>query len=78
MVKKGFKNVVMNAQSQKGGVLEVRVNSIDGPLLAEVKVASGNWKTIKKKMSKIQSGVQHLFVVSRSVNPVSVDWLSFE
>ena len=39
---------------------------------------SGNWKTIKKKMSKIQSGVQHLFVVSRSVNPVSVDWLSFE
>ena len=69
----------MNAQSQKGGVLEIRVNSIEGPIVAEVQVGPGkNWKTINKKVSKVQTGVQHLFVVSKTGNPVSVDWLSFQ
>ena len=77
--KKGFKNIVMNAQWQKGGVLEIRVNSIEGPIVAEVQVGPGkNWKTINKKVLKVQTGVQHLFVISKTGSPVAVDWLSFQ
>jgi GH43 family beta-xylosidase len=77
--KKAFKNIVINAQSEKGGVLQIRVNSINGPLLAEVAIAPGNnWLTTKKALAKFQSGVQHLFVVSKTSSPVAVDWLSFE
>jgi hypothetical protein len=77
--KKGFKNIIVNAVSEMGGLLQVRVNSIDGPLLAEVKVAPGDkWINIKKKVSTVQTGMKHLFVVSKRDAPVAIDWLSFE
>jgi hypothetical protein len=76
---KAFKNILVNAQSEKGAVLEIRVNSINGPLLSEVKIAPGNnWVTTKKAVSTFQKGVQHLFVVSKTSFPVAVDWVSFE
>jgi hypothetical protein len=77
--KKGFKNIVVNARSETGGSLEIRVNSLTGPLLAEVKIAPGsNWTITKKAVSRGQNGVQHLFVVSKTSSPVAVDWVSFE
>lgn len=77
--KKTIKNIVVNAQSEKGGTLQVRINSIDGPLLSEIKIPAGNtWAATKKTISTMQSGVNHLFVISKAENPVAVDWLSFE
>lgn len=77
--KKKLKNVSVNAQSEKGGVLQVRINSIDGPLLSEISVAPGTKFTIiKKALTRSPKGVQHLFVVSKSDSPIEVDWLRFE
>ncbi|OSZ77009.1 alpha-N-arabinofuranosidase [Chitinophagaceae bacterium IBVUCB2] len=77
--KKSAKAVTINAQSEKGGIIQLRVNSVNGPLLAEVKIAGGNnWITTKKTISKSQNGVQHLFVVSKTDSPVAIDWVSFE
>jgi hypothetical protein len=77
--KKILKTVTVNAQSEKGGTIQLRLNSVNGPLLAEVKVPPGNnWVASKKAISKFQNGVQHLFAVSQTNSPVSVDWVSFE
>jgi hypothetical protein len=77
--KKKLKNIIINAQSGKGGVLQVRVNSADGPLLSEVSIAPGsNWITVKKALTRFEKGVQHLFIVSKTDSPIAVDWISFE
>ncbi len=77
--KKALKNITINAQSEKGGTIQIRVNSITGPLLAEIKIAPGNnWAITKKAISKSQNGVQHLFVISKTDSPVAIDWVSFE
>jgi hypothetical protein len=77
--KKKVKNVAVHAQSEKGGVLQIRINSIDGPLLSEVNVAPGSkWATTGKALTRSPYGVKHLFVVSKSDSPVEVDWVRFE
>lgn len=77
--KKNLKTVTVNALSEKGGTIQLRLNSVNGPLLAEVNIAPGNnWVPIKKAISKFQNGVQHLFVVSKTDSPVAIDWVSFE
>jgi GH43 family beta-xylosidase len=77
--KKSLKAITLNAQSEKGGTIQLRLNSINGPLLAEVKIAPGNtWVATKKTISTSQNGVQHLFVVSKTDSPVAIDWVSFE
>lgn len=76
--KKNLKNIIVNAQSEKGAVLQIHINSIDGPLLAELKIPPGkSWTITKKTLAKFHPGVQHLFIVSKSDSPVAVDWLSF-
>jgi GH43 family beta-xylosidase len=77
--KKKVKNVSVQARSERGGVLQVRVNSMDGPLLSEITVAPGSkWVTVTKALTSYRAGVQHLFVLSKSESPVEVDWLRFE
>jgi Carbohydrate binding module (family 6)/Glycosyl hydrolases family 43 len=77
--KKILKTVTVNAQSEKGGTIQLRLNSVNGPLLAEVNIPPGNnWVTTKKAIAKFQNGVQHLFVVSKTNSSVAIDWVSFE
>jgi hypothetical protein len=76
---KSLKNIVINARSEKQSILEIRVDSKDGPLLSEVKITSGgNWQTTEKAISNSLTGVHHLFVISKGGSTVAVDWVSFE
>ncbi|MBH9796795.1 carbohydrate-binding protein, partial [Clostridioides difficile] len=36
---KPLKSVIVKAVSTEGGILQIRVNSIDGPVIAEVKIS---------------------------------------
>jgi len=77
--KKILKTITVNAQSEKGGTVQLRLNGVNGPLIAEVKVPAGNnWVATKKAISKFQNGVQHLFVIAKTDSPVAIDWVSFE
>ena len=76
---KTLKNIAINAQAEKGGIIQVRLNNINGPLLSEVKIGPGNnWIITKKVLSKFQRGVQHIFVISKTDSPIAIDWVSFE
>lgn len=77
--KKPLKTIYARMLSETGGTLQVHTNSINGPLIAEIKIPKSNdWKVIKSPVIKFQSGVQNLFVVSKSNEPIEVDWIKFE
>jgi Glycosyl hydrolases family 43/Carbohydrate binding module (family 6) len=76
--KKSLRTVTINAQSEKGGIIQLRLNSVNGPLLAEVNIPPGNNWVSAKAVSKSQNGIQNLFVITKTDSPVAIDWVSFE
>lgn len=77
--RKPFKNISVRALTETGGTLQIHLNSINGPTVAEVKIPkSKDWKLIKAPVVKTPSGVQNLFVVLKDNRQVEIDWISFE
>ena len=73
------KSVLVNASSKTDGILEVRLNKFDGPLVAKIKLRKGDgWQLSKAKIAGLPIGVANLIVIPRCENPVSIDWLKFE
>jgi beta-xylosidase len=74
---KKIKKVEVKAKSENGGTFQVRLNGVDGPVIAEVTIPkSTNWSTVEVKVSKLQSGVQNLVLVLED-SPVEIDWIQF-
>ncbi len=74
-----FKWVHVKALSQMGGVIQIRMNNVHGPVIARVEIPAGEeWCNIKVPLWEVQSGVQNIVVLSIDNNPVQVDWISFE
>jgi hypothetical protein len=77
--KKALKNVSLRFVAESGGLLQIHTGSVNGPVIAEIKIPKTNdWKIVKLPMKKFQTGVQNLFVVSKDNNPIEVDWIKFE
>jgi hypothetical protein len=75
---KKAKAVEVKASSANGGTIQVRVDKVDGPVVAEVTVPKGSaMKSVEAKVSKSQKGVHDLFVVLKDT-PVEVDWIKFK
>ena len=75
---KKLKSVRVEALSQTGGILQIRIDKADGILLAEVKIPKGTgWNSVDKRLSKYQKGIHNLVVVLKDNNPVEVDWIRF-
>jgi hypothetical protein len=75
---KKLKSVRVEALSQTGGILQIRIDKADGILLAEVKIPKGTgWNTVDTRLSKYQKGIHNLVVVLKDNNPVEVDWIRF-
>jgi hypothetical protein len=77
--KKNPKSVMVRALSQAGGTLQIRVQDINGPVLAEIPVTAGNeWQVIKASLLQFKPRMQNLFVISKENNRIEIDWTSFE
>ncbi|MDX9904091.1 MAG: family 43 glycosylhydrolase [Bacteroidales bacterium] len=73
-----LKSVKVNASSETGGVIQIRLGSPDGLLLGEVKIPAGNaLGTVDAKMKKYKKGIHNLYVVLKDGNPVNIDWVQF-
>jgi hypothetical protein len=73
-----FSSLEVKAQSENGGTLQIRLDKINGPLVAEVIIPKGkDWKLIDSKVSKLQSGVHNLFIVSKA-SQLELDWIRFK
>lgn len=76
---KKLKSVIVKGFSEKGGVLQIRNKGIEQPVIAEVVIPNGSsWTEIKSPLLKSESGIQNLFITSKSDNPIEVDWIRFE
>jgi hypothetical protein len=77
-VKGKFKSAEVNALSQNGAMLQVRLDKADGPILAEVKIPKGeSWSAIRTEISNVPQGIHNLFLVLSDQNPVEIDWIRF-
>ncbi len=75
---KKLKTVDVKAQSENGGTLQIRLDKVDGPIVAEVTIPKGNdWKIVEARFSKAQKGVHNLFVVLKDT-PAEIDWIRFK
>jgi len=75
---KKLKTVELKAQSANGGTVQIRLDKVDGPVIAEVAIPKGNdWKIVDAKFSKAQKGIHNLFVVLKDT-PVEIDWIRFK
>jgi hypothetical protein len=76
--KKKLSSVRVKASSLSGGMLEIRIDRKDGPLLAEVNIPKGaGWNTIDTRLLKYQKGVHSIFVSLKNSSTVEIDWISF-
>lgn len=76
---KQLKSIIVKAKSEIGGTLEIRINTVNGSVIAEVKIPkSTDWNEIKVPLTKFESNNQNLFIVSKDDNETEVDWIKFE
>lgn len=71
--------VVFNAMASAGGKVELRIDGINGSLLAEINIPESNkMLTSTTEVAKVKPGFHKLFVVLTNDNPVEIDWIRFE
>jgi beta-xylosidase len=74
-----FKTVTVRCVSGAGATIELRANSIKGPVISEIKIPkSSQWSVSRAEVLKFEPGVQNIFVMLKSGGWVEVDWVSFE
>ena len=77
--KSGLKSVNVRSQSAAGGVVEIRADKLDGPVLARIEIGKGTeWNVVNAKVTGAPSGVHDLVVTHDEDDNVDVDWISFE
>jgi hypothetical protein len=73
------KTIQVKANSEKGGVLQIRINDVNGPVLSEVKVPEhAGWQVIEIKLKQFHPGIHNLVAESLSDNAVEIDWITFK
>jgi hypothetical protein len=76
---KRFSTVSVRAVSKTGGVVKIRLNKPEGPVIARAEIPQGSeWKIIKAPVSGVRRGVQNLVISLMGNKPVEVDWIRFE
>ncbi|RXK61561.1 carbohydrate-binding protein [Lacibacter luteus] len=76
---KPLKSVTINARSVDGGILEVRIDNLNGPVIAEIKIPKSNeWKLIEAPVLNYKAGIKNLFVILKNGTQTGTDWISFK
>ena len=70
---------IVRATSPAGGVVELHLDKVDGPLLAEVPIGKSEaWRDSNAKLATSPVGIHNVAAVLRGSQPVHVDWVRFE
>lgn len=70
----------LRVSSAEGGSLEVRLDGLNGPVIAEAKVDAGaaGWRIITVPLRGFVPGMHHLVIISQNDRPIDIDWIRFE
>ena len=73
-----IKSVQIKTMSHNGCTLQILLDKVNGPVVAEIKIPEGtDWNTITTKKLKLQKGIHNLVVMLKDNNSVEVDWIQF-
>jgi hypothetical protein len=73
-----LKTINVKALSATGGSLQIRLDNVNGPVIAFVKVPESNeWEIINSSLSEFQHGIHNLIIQSKN-DDVEIDWVKFE
>jgi hypothetical protein len=76
---KKLKTVSVKTLSPTGGVIDIRIDAIDGSLLAQVDIADNtDWNVVNSTLSESPSGIHDLVVTLKGAKTVEIDWIKFE
>jgi hypothetical protein len=76
---KGLKSVNVRSVSPMGGSIEIRLDRVNGPVLAKVEIGRGSeWNVANSKLAGIPAGVHDLVVTLSEKNTIDLDWISFQ
>ncbi|MFC1569010.1 family 43 glycosylhydrolase [bacterium] len=74
-----LKSVNVKVSSITGSVIHVKIDQLDGPVIAKVKIPkSQEWSFQKSKLKNIPAGIHNLFVVLEKPKSVEIDWVRFK
>jgi len=77
--KSSSKKIVAKVQSQSDGILEIRLDKLDSPVIASIKITNvSGWQTIEAAVKSIKSGNHNLFVALKGSGSIEVDWITFK
>jgi hypothetical protein len=77
--KESLRSVNVRSVSSTGGAVEIRLDKVDGPVLATVEIGQGSeWKVVSSKVVNVPTGVHDLVATQEGNNNVELDWISFE
>lgn len=75
---KKLKTIKVNALSESGGTLQVRLNSPQGAVVSEIVVPPSNTlQVIETRIAGLNPGIYDLVVVLKNGGAVEVDWIQF-
>jgi hypothetical protein len=74
-----FSTVDVRAASKTGGTVQVRLDKMDGPIIAEIEIpVDTDWKIISSPVAEYQPGVMNLIVRLKTNGKVDIDWITFK
>ncbi len=74
-----LKRIHVRAMSPTGGTIQIRLNQINGPVIAQIKIPRGDtWSVTSSRLRKFKSGIYDLFILLKNDKPAEVDWIRFE
>ncbi len=74
-----LESVIVRASSKTGGTVRIRLDKVDGPIIAQVKIPRSNeWNTVNSPLSEFQPGIHNLIVQLIDNENVEIDWVSFK
>lgn len=77
----GAKSIEVNVSSLYGGIIEVRIDKINGPIIASIKVfpqgEGGKWKTITSPIKKVKGIHDIYFIFKGEKDLFYFDWWKF-
>jgi hypothetical protein len=72
-------SVNIRVRSKTGGILQLRLDKVDGPVIAKVKIPENpEWTVVKSPLLEYQTGIHNLITQLENNNNIEIDWLKFK
>jgi hypothetical protein len=73
-----FNSVNIKAFSKTGGILQIRLDKLNGPLLTEIEIPKNDdWNIVNSILQDYKPGIHNLIVLLKDNKNVEIDWISF-